>query len=75
MAVMPPRRRQGLDRFVSENHQCGFRSQPLRDRFMPARLADPPDDLFAPEFPQAVGGTAGAILRFTLLAEGSDLGG
>src|ERR1019366_2473109 len=48
---------------------------PFGNRFIPARLPDPPDDLLAPEFLEVIGGAAGAILGFDLVAEHLDLTG
>src|SRR5947209_2861464 len=36
-------------------------------------MANPLDDLFATQFLQIIGGTAGAVLGFALFAEDSDL--
>ena len=53
---------EGFDSFVSEDEQRSHRSEPSWERLVAAGMADPPDDLFAAELLQIIGGVAGAVL-------------
>jgi hypothetical protein len=44
------RGQEGFDSFVSEDEQRSHGSEPGWKRFVPARVTDPADDLFAAEF-------------------------
>ena len=52
---------EGFDSFVSEDEQRSHRSEPSWERLVAAGMADPPDDVFAAEFFQIIGGVAGAV--------------
>ena len=60
---------EGFDGFVSEDEQRSHRSETGWERLVAAGVADPADDLFAAEFLQIIGGVAGTVLAWALLAE------
>ena len=70
---------EGFDSFVSEYEQRSHRSEPSWERLVAAGMANPPDDLFAAEFLQIIGGVAGAVLAWALFTEcahaNGDIGG
>ena len=70
---------EGFDSFVSEYEQRSHRSEPSGKRLVAAGVADPPDDLFAAEFLQIIGGVARAVLARALFTEcahaSGDIGG
>ena len=64
---------QRFDGFVAEHEQGSDRPQTGRKGLVAARRADPADDLFAAEFLQIVGGLAGTVGGWALIAERANL--